>query len=272
MAVFRSEIIVGINMEYFVWDIDPVAISVGFVKVRWYGLMFASAFISSYLLMNWIYEKEGKNQEEIDDLLWYAAIGTIVGARLGHCLFYNPDYYFSNPLKILAIWEGGLASHGAIAGIIIALYFFQRRVESPYSWFIDRVAIVSALGACFIRLGNFFNSEIYGIPATVPWAIVFQQIDMSPRHPVQLYEAICYLLIFVLLFTLYRTVIDKIRPGVIFATSLVAVFSSRFFLEFVKTKQAAYASEFWMSTGQMLSIPFALAGLFYIVFALFKKN
>jgi len=270
--VFRLEITVGIKMDYFIWNIDPIAISVGFVKVRWYGLMFASAFISSYLLMTWIYEREGKNLEEIDDLLTYAAIGTILGARLGHCLFYDPAYYFSQPLKILAIWEGGLASHGAILGILIALYFFQRRVTESYSWFIDRVALVSALGAGFIRTGNFFNSEIYGEPTTVPWAVVFQRIDLLPRHPVQLYEAISYLLIFFLLLILYKKGADKVRPGVIFASFLVAVFSARFVLEFVKTKQAAYSNDFWMTTGQMLSIPFVLAGLIFIALPLFKKK
>lgn len=259
-------------MDYLVWNIDPIAISIGFVKVRWYGLMFASAFISSYLLMTWIYEREGKNVSDIDDLLWYAAIGTVAGARLGHCLFYNPEFYFTHPLKILAIWEGGLASHGAIAGILVALYLFQRRVNETYTWFIDRVSLVSALGACFIRTGNFFNSEILGEPATVPWAIIFQRVDLLPRHPVQLYEAVSYLLIFLLLLTMYIKLQEKIRPGVIFATSLVAVFTVRFFLEFVKTKQASYATEFWMTTGQMLSIPFVLAGLFYIAAPLFKKN
>lgn len=259
-------------MEYFVWDIDPIAISVGFAKIRWYGLMFASAFISSFLLMTWMYKREGKNTVEIDDLLTYAAVGTIVGARLGHCLFYDPAYYFSNPVKILAIWEGGLASHGAILGILLALYFFQKRVEQSYIWFVDRVAIVSALGASFIRLGNFFNSEIVGEPTTVAWAVVFQQVDMLPRHPVQLYESLSYLVVFIILVTMYTKRDLQKRAGVLFSTFLVLVFSARFFIEFVKTKQAAYSSEFWMSTGQMLSVPFVVAGLFYILFPLFKKK
>jgi len=259
-------------MEYFVWDVDPIAISVGFVKIRWYGLMFASAFISSFLLMTWIYKREGKNVIEIDDLLTYAAVGTIVGARLGHCLFYDPAYYFSHPFKILAIWEGGLASHGAILGILIALYLFQKKVEQSYVWFIDRVSIVSALGASFIRIGNFFNSEIVGNPTTVPWAVVFKRIDMSPRHPVQLYESLSYLCIFFILLTLYKKRDLKKRPGVIFASFLITVFSARFFIEFVKTKQAAYHSDLWLSTGQMLSIPFILAGIIYLILPLFKKN
>ena len=259
-------------MDYFVWDVDPIFISIGFIKIRWYGLMFASAFISSYLVMNWIYKREGKNVNEVDDLLWYLAIGTVVGARLGHCLFYAPEYYLSNPLKILAIWEGGLASHGGIIGIIIALYLFQRRMQESYAWFLDRVAVACALGAVFIRTGNFFNSEIVGIPTTLPWAIIFERKDLLPRHPVQLYEAMSYALIFLLLVTMYIKIKDRIRPGVIFSTSLVGVFIARFFLEFVKTNQASYSNDFWMSTGQMLSIPFILAGLFYIVFSVFKKR
>ncbi|MCK5191990.1 MAG: prolipoprotein diacylglyceryl transferase [Methylococcales bacterium] len=259
-------------MEYFVWDIDPVFISIGFLKIRWYGLMFASAFITSYLLMNWIYKREGKDVKEVDDLLWYVAIGTIVGARLGHCLFNAPEYYLTHPLKILAIWEGGLASHGGIAGIVISLYLYQRRVKESYAWFLDRVAVVCALGAIFVRTGNFFNSEIVGVPTSVPWAIIFKRIDSLPRHPVQLYEAMSYALIFLLLLTMYRKIEDRIRPGVIFSTSLVTIFTARFFLEFVKTKQADYANDFWMSTGQMLSIPFFLAGMSYIIFSVFKKR
>lgn len=261
-------------MDYFVWDINPIFFSISFVKIRWYGLMFALAFISSYSLMSWIYKREDKNPEEVDDLLWYMAIGTIVGARLGHCLLYDPSYYLSHPLKIFAIWEGGLASHGGIVGIIIALYVFQSRkkITQSYVWFLDRMAVACALGAGFIRTGNFFNSEIVGVPTTVPWAVIFKRIDLQPRHPVQIYEALSYLLVFIILFYLYRNWIDKIRPGVIFASSLVGIFIARFFLEFVKTKQAAYSNDFGLSTGQLLSLPFMLAGLLFIVYSFFKKQ
>lgn len=259
-------------MEYFIWNADPILLSIGFVKIRWYGVMFASAFLSGFWLMSWIYKTEGKNVTEIDNLLWYIALGTIIGARLGHCLFYDPEYYLSNPFKILAIWEGGLASHGGILGIVIGLYLYQRKVEQSYAWFLDRVAVVCALGAVFVRLGNFFNSEIVGIPTTKPWAIIFTRIDNLPRHPVQLYEASSYAVIFLLLLTLYIKVRDKINPGVIFSTSLVCIFLARFFLEFVKTKQAAYGSDIGLSTGQLLSIPFVLAGLAFIVFSFYKKR
>lgn len=251
-------------MDFFIWDIDPIAISAGFLKVRWYGLMFASAFISSYLLMTWIYNREGKNTDDVDDLLQYMFISTIVGARLGHCFFYDPAYYFANPFKIIAIWEGGLASHGAVIGIVSGLYLFQRRVKESFVWFLDRISVVCAIGASFIRTGNFFNSEIVGIPTTVPWAIVFKRIDLMPRHPVQLYEAICYALIFVVLLQMYRKGVHKVKPGILFASYLVGVFTARFFLEFIKTKQAAYTNELMLSTGQFLSIPFILLGIYFI--------
>lgn len=257
-------------MEYFIWDIDPTFFSYGFIKVRWYGLLFAIAFISSYLLMFWIYNREDKSTDDVDDLLWYMAIGTVLGARLGHCLFYNPEYYFSNPLKIFAIWEGGLASHGAIMGIILGLYLFQFRVRETFVWFLDRIALVCTLGAAFIRTGNFFNSEILGIPTLVPWAIVFRQVDFLPRHPVQLYEALSYVFIFVLLLSLYKKK-KSVRSGVIFSTSLVMVFIVRFFLEFVKTEQASYSNDLLLSTGQFLSLPFILLGVIFLVFPFTEK-
>jgi len=259
-------------MDYFIWDMNPVLNAWGFLTIRWYGLFFATAFISSYLLMTWIYIREGKNTDDVDDLLWYMVISTIVGARLGHCLFYNPEYYFSHPLKIFAVWEGGLASHGAMFGITTGLYLFQRRVEESFVWFLDRISVVCAIGASFIRTGNFFNSEIIGVPTTVPWAIVFKRVDLLPRHPVQLYEALSCALVFILLLHMYRKMQDQIRPGVIFASYLFWIFLIRFFLEFVKTRQAAYGNDFWLSTGQLLSIPFVLAGLWFILYPRFKKR
>ena len=257
-------------MEYFVWDVNPILISIGIVKIRWYGLMFATAFISSFMVMQWIYTREGKNVEELDRLLWYMVIGTIVGARLGHCLFYDPGYYLSHPLKILAIWEGGLASHGAAIGILFSLYLYQLKTDDSYLWLMDRVAIAAMSAASFIRIGNFFNSEILGVPTDVPWAIIFARVDSLPRHPVQLYESLSYALIFVLLVFVYKKTADKAIKGLLFGICIATVFLARFFLEFVKTKQASYSSDLWLSTGQMLSIPFFLVGVFFIVWSLYK--
>lgn len=255
-------------MEYLTWDIDPNLIAIGDIQVRWYGIMFAIAFILGYQIMKWIYIREEKNIQNIDQLLFYLIGGTIIGARLGHCLLYDPSYYLSNPIKILAVWEGGLASHGSGIGVLVGLYLYKRKTQESYLWLLDRIAIPTALAAFFIRIGNLFNSEIIGIPASVPWAVIFKRVDLVPRHPAQVYEALSYALIFFLLMFIYKTSERRLYNGVIFGVFLVSVFTSRFFIEFVKTKQEAYSSGFWMSTGQVLSIPFVMAGVVLILMAL----
>lgn len=255
-------------MEYLTWSIDPNFIAIGGIQIRWYGIMFAAAFILGYQIIKWIYLREEKNIRNIDQLLFYLIGGTIIGARLGHCLLYDPSYYLSNPIKILAVWEGGLASHGGGAGVLIGLYLYKRKTQESYLWLLDRIAIPTALAAFFIRIGNLFNSEILGVPATVPWAVIFERIDSIPRHPAQVYEALTYVLIFFLLVFIYKRGERKLNNGAISGMFLVSVFTSRFFIELVKTKQEAYSSDFWMSTGQMLSIPFVVAGLVLILMAL----
>ncbi|MBM4334113.1 MAG: prolipoprotein diacylglyceryl transferase [Deltaproteobacteria bacterium] len=255
-------------MGYLTWSIDPNFITIGSIQIRWYGIMFAAAFILGYQIMKWIYLHEGKNIRNIDQLLLYLIGGTIIGARLGHCLLYDPSYYLSNPIKILAVWEGGLASHGGGVGVLIGLYLYKRKTQESYLWLLDRIAIPTALTAFFIRIGNLFNSEILGVPATVPWAVIFERIDSIPRHPAQVYEASSYVLIFFLLVFIYKRGERKLNNGAISGMFLVSVFTSRFFIEFVKTKQDAYSLGFWMSTGQVLSIPFVVAGLLLILMAL----
>ncbi len=254
--------------EYLVWNIDPVLIDMGFLKIRWYGLMFASAFMASFYVMQWVYRREGKNVEQLDDLLWYMAIGTIVGARLGHTLFYDPGYYLSHPMKILAIWEGGVASHGASIGIILSLYLFSRKFKENFLWLLDRVAMASMAAASLIRIGNFFNSEIVGVPTHVPWAIIFTRVDSLPRHPVQLYESASYALIFGVLVLIYRQISDKKIHGFLFGIFCILAFSARFVLEFFKTRQASYNHDFWLTTGQILSIPFFLIGVGFVIWAI----
>ena len=255
-------------MDYFDWHINPILLDIGFLKIRWYGLMFASAFMFSYAVMQWAYQREGKKIEDLDTLLWYVAIGTIVGARLGHTLLYDPAYYLSNPLKILAIWEGGLASHGGIAGIVLALYFYKRRTGDSWLWLLDRVALPSVMGGCFIRIGNFFNSEILGIESHEPWAIIFSRIDNVPRHPVQLYEAFSYALIFLFVLAVYYKTYNKPIRGLLFGLVITLVFIVRIILEFFKTEQAMYENHLPLTTGQLLSIPFLLMGLSCIIYAL----
>lgn len=196
-------------------------------------------------------------------------VGTIAGARLGHCLFYDPAYYLTHPLKILMVWEGGLASHGGAIGILAALLLYSRkRPEQPYLWLLDRMVIAIALAGLFIRLGNFFNSEILGIPTDVPWAIIFDRIDSSPRHPAQLYEAVAYGSIFVGLYRLHHKLGAKTPTGLLFGLFLTSVFGFRFFIEFVKERQAAYGLDLPLSVGQLLSIPLFIAGIILLTRAL----
>ncbi|MCF2949963.1 prolipoprotein diacylglyceryl transferase [Paraglaciecola aquimarina] len=252
-------------MEYFTWNIDPVLVSLFGLKIHWYGALFATAILSGLQVMKWIFKQENINLEILDSLLVYCVVGIILGARLGHCLFYDPGYYLSNPFKILAIWEGGLASHGGGLGVIISVYFFQKKHKLSYLWLLDRLAIATALFGFFVRFANFMNSEIIGVQTDVKWAVIFERIDNLPRHPAQLYESASYLLIFFILFALYRFTNIKRYSGATLGLFLSLVFSARFLIEFVKVKQAAYSSEVLINTGQILSIPFFLIGLYLII-------
>lgn len=259
------------KMTNITWNISPIIIQIFGIPVRWYGLLFAVSFILGYQMMEWIYAREKKTSQDMDQLLLYLLGGTIIGARLGHCFFYDPGYYLDNPLKILAVWEGGLASHGGGIGILIGLFLYRVKTQESYFWLLDRVCIPVALAAFFIRIGNLFNSEIIGVPTSVPWAIIFQRVDPIPRHPVQVYEAISYLLTFFILMVIYKKGNRKTQPGLLFGIFLILVFTARFFIEFFKTQQEAYSWDFWMSTGQMLSLPFWIAGI-VLVFMAFKKT
>ncbi|MFT6777625.1 MAG: phosphatidylglycerol:prolipoprotein diacylglycerol transferase [Paraglaciecola sp.] len=258
-------------MEFFIWDVNPILIEFFGLKIHWYGALFATAILSGLQVMKWIFQREKVNLELLDSGLMYCVFGIIVGARLGHCLFYDPAFYFSNPLKILAIWEGGLASHGGGLGVIIALFFFQRKYKIEYLWLLDRIAISTALFGFFVRFANFINSEIVGTQTDVPWAVVFSRIDLLPRHPAQLYESLSYLSIFVALILLYRFSNIKNQSGALFGSFLCLIFAARFGIEFVKVKQAAYTGEVWINTGQALSIPFFVVGLVLLLQA-WKKS
>ena len=255
-----------------IWNVNPNILELGSIQLRWYGLLFVGSFFLGLMILNWIYKREKKDPAVLDNLLIYIMVGAVVGSRLVHCFFYEPDFYLSHPLEILAVWKGGLASHGGLAGVLIALYLFSKRYNESYAWLLARVTIPGALTAAFVRFGNLFNSEILGKPSELPWAIVFQRVDMIPRHPVQLYEAFAYLTIFVLLVVIYRKVTPafatKILPGVF----LVTLFTARFFIEYAKTRQAAYVTDLPFSTGQMLSVPFILVGIIWIIWAFKTKE
>jgi len=252
-----------------IWDVSPDIFSIGPITIRWYGLLFATTFIVGYQIMMIIFKRENRSEHDLNDLVWYMILGTVLGARLGHCLFYNPDYYLSHPLEILQIWKGGLASHGAGIGILTALYLYiHKRKSISFLWVTDRVVITVALSGFFIRMGNLFNSEIIGKPTDGNWGFVFVSVDNIPRHPAQLYEAIAYLLIFVFLLSFYFRVKGKFKNGLLSGLFLVSVFGFRFFVEFFKENQSLFEQNLFLNMGQLLSIPFVIIGIYF----LFRKD
>lgn len=249
-------------MEYLVWDINPEIFKIGQFGPRYYGLMFALGFIVSFKIAERIWQKEHKDVESVSSLLVHVMVGTILGARLGHCLFYDPAYYLSNPLEILYIWKGGLASHGGTLGVIIAVWIYAKKnPDQPYGWLADRLATVFPFGAGCIRVGNFFNSEILGKPSEVPWAVIFKRHDLIPRHPAMLYEALAYFILFILLSWRYFKGKSPIRPGSQIGLMMIWIFTCRFFLEFFKENQVRFEDGMALNMGQILSIPFVLAGI-----------
>lgn len=254
------------------WNVSPEIVSLGPVTLRWYGLMFLAGFSIGYMLMKKACEWEGKPVEKLDSLLVHLVLGTTIGARLGHCLFYDPGYYFSQPLEILKIWEGGLASHGGGIGVMIAIWLFVRKnSEFSLMWLFDRIAVFTVMTGGFIRLGNFFNSEILGRPTGGDWGVVFQRIDLYPRHPAQLYESFCYFVIFAVVYGIYRRTRAQTPPGLLLGAVFTGIFTCRFFIEFIKENQSAFENQMTLNMGQLLSLPFVAVGVYLIVRALRLK-
>ncbi|MEZ5073112.1 MAG: prolipoprotein diacylglyceryl transferase [Bacteroidales bacterium] len=265
------------------WDFDPEIFSIGNHEVRWYGLMFALGFLAGYQIFK-RYLRAGKlTLEMVDSLLLYTAIGGVVGARLGHCLFYEPGYFLKHPLQILMVWKGGLASHGGIVGLLLALWLYTRKFKIPFLWLMDRIAIGVAPANAFIRIGNFFNSEIYGLPTKLPWGVEFVRdrlydgttgeiLPTVARHPTQIYEALSYLLIFLVSFLFYRKKYLDIRDGYIFSLSMIAQFVARFLIEFLKNDQVAFEAGMNFNMGQLLSLPFIFAGIVLLVWTKAKPR
>jgi len=260
-------------LAFIEWSISPEIFHLGPVSVRWYGFLFAMAFVAGYFIMIKIFQKEGRPGTDVEQLAVYMIFGTVIGARLGHCLFYNPSYYLSNPIEILKVWEGGLASHGAAIGIITALYLYSKKKKGmTFLWILDRIVIVVALGGSFIRLGNLFNSEIIGKATDVSWAFIFTALDDIPRHPAQLYESMAYLIIFLILLFTYLKGSGKDKTGLLFGLFLFLVFAFRFFIEFLKENQSSFEAGMALNMGQLLSIPFVLVGLYFIARSVKVKN
>lgn len=260
-------------LDFIIWSVKPEIFTIhnvpviGDLTLRWYGLLFAGGFIIGYFLMLKIFKKEGIGVNTLDQLTTYMVLSTIIGARLGHVLFYQPEYYIQHPLEILMTWEGGLASHGAAIGILIGLYLFSRVNKKPYIWILDRIVIVIALAGMCIRLGNLMNSEIYGDVTTLPWGFIFvrdEGVDGLPHHPTQIYEALCYLISFIVLHRYYWKNNGKVVPGNLFALFLIFIFGARFIIEFVKEPQVMFETHMFLNMGQILSIPFVLIGAYIL--------
>ncbi|MEE9393450.1 MAG: prolipoprotein diacylglyceryl transferase [Planctomycetota bacterium] len=248
-----------------IWEVVPELLQLGPVTIRWYGLLFAMGFAVGFFIIRKIFRAEGKQERDLETLLTYVVVGTVIGARLGHCLFYDPDYFLSHPLEILKVWKGGLASHGGGIGVLISLWLYSRsRPNQPFLWLCDRVAIPTALAGAFIRLGNLFNSEIYGQPTKVAWSFVFKRIDEQARHPTQVYESISYLAIFALLWINYLRCGKQLARGQNLGIFLALVFAARFFIEFFKVRQASYGADWGLTIGQFLSIPAFIVGAFLL--------
>ncbi|MFP4063956.1 MAG: prolipoprotein diacylglyceryl transferase [Bacteroidales bacterium] len=255
------------------WDANPELFRIGSLAVRWYGLFWALSFFLGYEIIRRIFIKENLSEKQADSLLIYMAVGSIVGARLGHCFFYDFDYYSQNLIEVFYIWQGGLASHGGAIGILIALYYFQKKVSNQsYTWLLDRIVIPIALAAFFIRMGNLMNSEIYGVETNLPWGFIFEaRGEEVPKHPTQIYEGLSYLLLFFILGWVYIKKRTKVPVGFLTGFFALFMFIVRFLIEFIKEPQSPFEEDMVLNMGQILSIPAILAGIGFMIFAYRKK-
>ncbi len=265
------------------WTVDPVLFSLGPVSVRWYGMMFVVGFFIGYKIMERMFRHEGVPEKWLGVLLIYVVVATIVGARLGHCFFYEWDYFSQHPVEILYTRNGGLASHGGTIGLMIAVILFSvfTTRRNPL-WTFDRLVIPIALVGAMIRMGNLMNHEIYGHPTGLPWGFRFvanvnswmagaEPIYTMPSHPTQIYEALCYLALFGLLMWMYWKKNAGERPGLIFGVFFVWLFTSRFLIEFIKNPQEAFEVDMALNMGQWLSLPFIIMGVGLIIYSLRSK-
>lgn len=266
-------------LDYIVWNVNPEIFS-GFITVRWYGLMFAVGFLIGYEIVARMFKHEGAPERWLGILLVYVVIATIVGARLGHVFFYEWDEYKVDPIRILYIWEGGLASHGGTIAIILAVILYSIFVtkRSPL-WTFDRLVIAIALVGGLIRLGNLFNSEIYGTATTLPWGFMFvrsrewhQLYEGQAVHPTQIYEALCYFALFALLMWMYWKKNAEERPGLILGVFFIGIFLPRFLIEFIKNDQVAREATMSLNIGQQLSIPFIVLGILLVIYAMVRPR
>ncbi len=266
------------ELSYIHWNPDPEIINVFGLSLRYYGLLFVTGLVLSLAVLRKLFRRENISADKLEKLSIYGFVGILVGARLGHCLFYEPAYYFAHPLEMilpLKFPEGGgiefvgyrgLASHGGALGLIIALLVYARKTGESLIKTIDLIAVVAGLGAGFIRLANLMNSEIIGMPTQKTWGFVFERVDQLPRHPAQLYEALVYFLIFGMTLLLYYRKRAVLQNGFLFGWTLTLIFTARFFIEFIKERQVAFEEGMRLDMGQILSIPYVLVGLGFMIY------
>lgn len=256
-----------------VWNFDPVLFSVGSFEIRYYGLMWALAILVGAKFFDNFCKREGLPASVSESIFVYGALATIIGARLGHCLFYDTMDYLREPWTIITGFrDGGLASHGAAMGLLVGLWLFSRKNKLPYIWSLDRVMIPVGIGGALVRLGNLFNSEIFGTSTTQPWGFEFlrsslwvQEFAPAAVHPTQIYEALCYLVTFgILCWLYYAKDLARRRPGILFGIGLIGTFLTRFFIEYIKVEQGAFEQGWVLDMGQWLSIPFIVLGAYMI--------
>ncbi|MDL2222855.1 prolipoprotein diacylglyceryl transferase [Bacteroidales bacterium OttesenSCG-928-M11] len=273
-------------LSHITWTVDPTAFTIPFInrEVRWYGILFVLGFAFGVwqVWKQWKYEK--LNEDWFDKLFFYVIIATVVGARLGHCLFYDPQYYLSHPIEILKVWEGGLASHGGTLGILIAIWIFSRKItHKSMLWTLDRLVVPVGFVAASIRLGNLMNHEVYGHATDVSWAFRFIEnlrywqagyppVFSEPSHPTQLYEAACYILTGCICTWMYWKRKDYKYSGLIFGVFLIGIFFSRFIIEYWKNNQEAFEEGMLLNMGQLLSLPFIIAGIWFVYKGLKAKK
>lgn len=272
------------SLLFIHWNPDVVAFHLGPFAVRWYSLCWCIGLLSVYVLMHRMFREQKLKEEQFDPMFLYCFVGILIGARLGHCLFYEPEYFLAHPLEMFlpvkfaadGSWRftgyEGLASHGGTIGLIAALWFFARKVGLTYLHVLDNVSIVTPITAMFIRLGNLMNSEIIGRPSDVPWAFVFERVDQLPRHPGQLYEALCYCLFFFIGWWCYRRRPALVGTGFFFGLCIFLIFLSRIFIEYTKENQVAFEDGMLFNMGQLLSVPFVLLGAYFICRGLWHRS
>lgn len=264
------------SMLSIVWDFNPVMVSIGGFEIRYYSLMWAAALFVGGWIFSYFCKKEGRPQELSDSAFLYIALGTMIGARVGHCLFYEPEYYLLKPWAIITeIRNGGLASHGATIGIITAIWLCSRKNRVPVMWMTDRLGVIAPISGALIRFGNLFNSEIIGHQTDMPWGFKFMRLykglpaeQVPACHPTQLYEALCYIATFLLLWWMYHKTEAPRRRGLLFGVALIGIFLTRFFIEFVKVNQVAFEEGMSLNMGQWLSLPFVVIGIASVWYAL----